>query len=93
MFAWSVYTSGRLLPAFLIGLALTCSARLPLGQCEQESKTMRIIIVSGTSGSGKSSALNQLEDLGYYCVITSPSHSLAFLLSISRNSRQPPTRV
>ena len=88
-----IYFEGRLLPAFLIGLALTCSARLPPGQCEQESKTMRILIVSGTSGSGKSSALNQLEDLGYYCVDNLPSHSLAFLLSISRNSRQPATRV
>ncbi len=33
---------------------------------------MRLSIVSGTSGSGKSSALNLLEDLGYYCVDNLP---------------------
>ena len=33
---------------------------------------MRIIIVSGSSGSGKSSALNQLEDMGFYCVDNLP---------------------
>ena len=29
---------------------------------------MKLIIVSGRSGSGKSVALRVLEDLGYYCV-------------------------
>ena len=33
-----IYFEGRLLPAFLIGLALTCSARLPPGQCEQRAR-------------------------------------------------------
>lgn len=33
---------------------------------------MHIIIVSGSSGSGKSSALNQLEDMGFYCVDNLP---------------------
>ena len=33
---------------------------------------MRLLIVTGTSGSGKSSALNQLEDLGFYCVDNLP---------------------
>ncbi len=33
---------------------------------------MRLVIVSGTSGSGKSSALNLLEDLGFYCVDNLP---------------------
>ena len=41
---------------------------------------MRIIIVSGTSGSGKSSALNQLEDLGYYCVDNLPIALVSFLI-------------
>jgi len=34
--------------------------------------SMRLLIVSGTSGSGKSSALNLLEDLGAYCVDNLP---------------------
>ena len=33
---------------------------------------MRLIIVSGLSGSGKSVALHVLEDLGYYCVDNLP---------------------
>ena len=33
---------------------------------------MRIIIVSGSSGSGKSSALKQFEDMGFYCVDNLP---------------------
>ena len=33
---------------------------------------MRLIIISGLSGSGKSVALNVLEDLGYYCIDNIP---------------------
>ncbi|WP_339672535.1 RNase adapter RapZ [Dasania marina] len=33
---------------------------------------MRLIIISGRSGSGKSSALNLLEDEGYYCIDNLP---------------------
>jgi len=41
---------------------------------------MRIVVVSGTSGAGKSSALNQLEDLGYYCVDNLPIALVSFLI-------------
>jgi RNase adapter protein RapZ len=34
---------------------------------------MRLVIVSGLSGSGKSVALNMLEDLGWYCVDNIPA--------------------
>ena len=33
---------------------------------------MRLIIISGRSGSGKSTALNQLEDEGFYCIDNLP---------------------
>ena len=36
-------------------------------------RTMDLIIVSGLSGSGKSVALQSLEDIGYYCVDNLPS--------------------
>lgn len=42
---------------------------------------MRIIIVSGSSGSGKSSALNQLEDMGFYCVENLPVTLVESLIS------------
>jgi UPF0042 nucleotide-binding protein len=37
------------------------------------AENMRLIIVSGLSGSGKSVALHVLEDLGYYCVDNLPA--------------------
>ncbi len=39
-----------------------------------------LIVISGLSGSGKSVALNALEDLGYYCVDNLPGGLLAGLL-------------
>jgi RNase adapter protein RapZ len=41
---------------------------------------MRLIIVSGLSGSGKSVALNMLEDLGFYCIDNIPVASLRALV-------------
>ena len=40
------------------------------------SATQDIVIVSGMSGSGKSTALNALEDLGYYCIDNLPAGML-----------------
>jgi len=37
---------------------------------------MRLVIVSGISGSGKSVALDRLEDLGYYCIDNIPAQLL-----------------
>lgn len=33
---------------------------------------MRLVVISGRSGSGKSSALHVLEDLGFYCIDNLP---------------------
>ena len=43
------------------------------------SVKMRLIIVSGLSGSGKSVALHVLEDLGYYCIDNMPAALLKAL--------------
>ncbi len=40
---------------------------------------MRLVIVSGLSGSGKSVALHTLEDLGYYCIDNLPAGLLSVL--------------
>ena len=37
---------------------------------------MQLVLISGLSGSGKSIALNALEDSGYYCVDNLPSQLL-----------------
>ncbi|MCD7732758.1 MAG: RNase adapter RapZ [Oscillospiraceae bacterium] len=42
---------------------------------------MKIIIVTGMSGAGKSSAINYLEDIGYYCIDNMPPE---MLLSFAR---------
>lgn len=45
---------------------------------------MRLLIISGRSGSGKSTALNMLEDHGYYCIDNLPASLLpAFVARIS----------
>jgi UPF0042 nucleotide-binding protein len=45
---------------------------------------MKLIIVSGRSGSGKTVALRVLEDLGYYCVDNLPVSLLYDLVSTIR---------
>ena len=45
------------------------------------SHEMRLIIVSGLSGSGKSVALDVLEDLGYYCIDNLPAALLKAVVS------------
>ncbi len=50
---------------------------------------MRLIIVSGLSGSGKSVALNMLEDLGYYCIDNIPIALLRTLVEQIILTRDP----
>lgn len=50
---------------------------------------LRIIIVSGLSGSGKSVALHALEDLGYYCIDNLPAALLnAAVLEVRKGDSQ-----
>lgn len=41
---------------------------------------MQIVLVTGLSGSGKSIAIRQLEDCGYYCIDNLPAHFLVPVL-------------
>jgi UPF0042 nucleotide-binding protein len=55
---------------------------------------MRLILVSGLSGSGKSVALHMLEDLGYYCVDNLPAALLkAFVAHTLRSDDELYQRV
>lgn len=47
---------------------------------------MKLVIVSGRSGSGKSVALRVLEDLGYYCVDNLPLPLIGSLLEQLKGS-------
>lgn len=50
---------------------------------------MRLIIVSGLSGSGKSVALHVLEDLGYYCIDNMPAALLKTAIEEVTGGDQP----
>ncbi|WP_162047254.1 RNase adapter RapZ [Vibrio taketomensis] len=49
---------------------------------------MRLIVVSGQSGAGKSVALRVLEDLGYYCVDNLPVNLLDVFIRSIQDSKQ-----
>ncbi|KPQ28098.1 MAG: UPF0042 nucleotide-binding protein [Marinobacter excellens HL-55] len=53
---------------------------------------MKLIIVSGRSGSGKSTALHVLEDLGFYCIDNLPI-GLLFPLTREAASQEAPGRL
>ena len=47
---------------------------------------MQLLIVTGLSGSGKSSAVNVLEDIGYYCVDNMPPELISKFVDICAQS-------
>ena len=52
---------------------------------------MKLVIISGRSGSGKSAALHALEDQGYYCVDNLPATMLSKLPEkLSEGAQEPP---
>lgn len=48
---------------------------------------MELVLISGVSGSGKSVALNALEDVGFYCVDNLPPELLLPFLSLEQSHR------
>ncbi len=54
---------------------------------------MRLIIISGRSGSGKSTALHVLEDLGFTCIDNLPASLLPALFNELRNDDQGPMDI
>lgn len=47
------------------------------------ARTLELVVLSGVSGSGKTTALHALEDAGYYCVDNLPSGLLQSFLSMA----------
>lgn len=57
-----------------------------------EGEKKRVVIITGMSGSGKSSALRALEDIGFFCVDNMPVVLLPKFLKIqSEEATSPPT--
>jgi UPF0042 nucleotide-binding protein len=54
---------------------------------------LKLVIVSGLSGSGKSVALHTLEDLGYYCIDNLPTGLLSALAQELKLSKHPIERA
>ncbi len=54
---------------------------------------MHLIVVSGLSGSGKSVALNMLEDLDYYCVDNIPAGLLPGFIAYTVRTSEPAYRL
>lgn len=50
---------------------------------------MKLVIISGRSGSGKSTALNVLEDVGYYCIDNLPAALLPALVEQAITTQTP----
>jgi UPF0042 nucleotide-binding protein len=57
------------------------------------SAEARVVILTGVSGSGKSTALRALEDAGYYCVDNLPIIFLEKLLELSGHTKGEVTRI
>ena len=53
---------------------------------------MRLIVVSGISGSGKSVALDMLEDLDFYCVDNIPAGLLPGFIEYTVRTSETPYR-
>ena len=49
-------------------------------------KNLQVVIITGLSGSGKSTALRALEDIGFFCVDNLPVVLLPKFLSITLQS-------
>lgn len=59
----------------------------------QPLSSMRVVIVTGLSGSGKSTAIHVLEDLGFYCIDNLPVTLIPRFLELCEKSEDPITRV
>lgn len=57
------------------------------------STELRLIVVSGLSGSGKTVALHVLEDLGYYCIDNLPAALLKAAVHEVRSQAKKPTQL
>jgi UPF0042 nucleotide-binding protein len=54
---------------------------------------MHLLVITGLSGSGKTSAIHALEDVGYFCVDNLPVLLLPGLVHLLQAAREPITRL
>ena len=56
-------------------------------------KQIRVVIITGLSGSGKSTALRALEDIGFFCVDNMPVVLLSKFLQIQSDPAKEISQV
>ena len=56
-------------------------------------KTMKLLIVTGMSGAGKTLATNALEDIGFFCIDNIPAGLLPKLVEFSQQSENPLQKI
>ncbi len=54
---------------------------------------MKLVVISGRSGSGKSTALQALEDVGYYCIDNLPASLLPNLIDQTLSEQEQPKHL
>lgn len=54
---------------------------------EQGGNAMKVVIVTGLSGAGKTQAINFMEDFGYYCIDNMPPALIDDFISLVRRAR------
>jgi len=54
---------------------------------------MKLLIVTGMSGSGKSAVMDVMEDIGYYCIDNIPPALIPKFVDICRNSKETLSRI
>ncbi|MBI4041423.1 MAG: RNase adapter RapZ [Deltaproteobacteria bacterium] len=54
---------------------------------------MNVVVLTGVSGSGKSTALKALEDLGFFCIDNLPFALLPTFLELVKGSQEPISKV
>jgi UPF0042 nucleotide-binding protein len=64
-----------------------------ISSTEKPAKLVQTVIITGMSGSGKSTVLKAFEDMSYYCVDNLPIALLSDFLSFTENAFTMPTRV
>ncbi len=52
------------------------------------NRTLHVALVSGLSGSGKSTAINALEDLGFYCIDNLPAELIPRFIELCEGSEE-----
>ncbi|HZP42812.1 MAG TPA: RNase adapter RapZ [Candidatus Binatia bacterium] len=56
-------------------------------------QALRLVVVTGLSGSGKSTAIHVLEDLGFYCIDNMPVALIPRFVELWKSSQEEVTRV